>query len=185
MRGFILGVIITLIVLGLGGLALAFFGFIPTNADATPPVFERRIAMSALDASMDRHAPHVTNPVLPTDENLIDGMKIYTMTCAECHGGLDRKPSPMAHSFYPPVPSLIVHPMDDPEWQVFYVIRTGIRYTAMPSWEGSMSEADMWKVTSFLTRVGKLPPAVQDFWQKSSGVPAPVEGEHHHDHANH
>jgi hypothetical protein len=39
-------------------------------------------------------------------------------------------------------------------------------------------------VTSFLTRVQKLPPAVQDFWQKSAGVAPPAEGEHH-DHADH
>ena len=30
-----------------------------------------RIAMSAVDASMERHAPHVTNPVPPTDQNLM------------------------------------------------------------------------------------------------------------------
>src|SRR6476660_3268698 len=77
----------------LGGLAIATLGFLPTNADSVPPKMERRIAMSAMDASMERHAPRLTNPVPPTDENLIDGMKIYTMNCALCHGGLDKKPS--------------------------------------------------------------------------------------------
>src|SRR5690348_5202846 len=98
MRGFILGVIVTLVVLFGVGLAIADLGFLPTSADATPPAFETRIAGSALDASMDRHAPRVNNPLPVNDETLIDGAKIYTMNCASCHGNMDYKPSELAHS---------------------------------------------------------------------------------------
>ena len=107
------------------------------------------------------------------------------MSCAVCHGGLDRKPAAIAHSFYPSAPGLIMRPMDDPDWQVYYVTRRGIRYTAMPAWGKTMSEPDMWKVVTFLTHVSKLPPAVQDYWQKTAGVTAPAESSEHHDHAHH
>lgn len=186
MRNFILGVVITLLVLVLGGLAIATLGFLPTNADTEPPKMERHIAMSAMDASMERHAPRVTSPVPPTDENLIDGMKIYTTNCALCHGGLDHKPSALEKSFYPPPPQMIIYPMDDPEWHIYYAVRTGIRYTGMPAWNKALSDQDMWKVTAFLTRIEKLPPAVQDYWKKSTGVAPPAvdpqgEGHGHHD----
>jgi mono/diheme cytochrome c family protein len=182
MRNFILGVVVTLVVLVLGGLAIAMLGLLPTNADSTPPRIERRIANSAMDASMERHAQRVTNPVSPTDDNLIDGMKIYTMNCAFCHGGLDNKPSLLQKSFYPPPPQLIIHPMDDPEWHIYYAVRTGIRYTGMPAWNQALSEQEMWKVTSFLSRVEKLPPGAQDYWKKSFGTAPPsagAEGEEH------
>jgi len=182
MRNFILGVVITIVVLAIGGTGLALLGFIPTNANTSPPEMERHIAMSALDASMERHAPRINNPVPPTDENLIAGIKIYTMNCAGCHGGLDRKSVEFSRSFYPPAPNLMLDPPDDPEWHVFYVIRTGIRYTGMPAWEKNISESDMWKVTAFLTRVKKLPPAVQDYWKKSSGATPPSEGQEEHTH---
>ena len=188
MRTFILGIIATFVVLFVTGLIIAQFGLMPTNADATPPAFEQRIATNALDASMERRAPRLNNPIPPTDENLIDGLKIYTTNCALCHGGLDRQPSALGKSLYPPSPSLILDPLDDPEWHVFYAVRTGVRYTGMPSWEKVLSEPDMWKVTAFLTRVEKLSPAVQDFWKKSAGVAAPTEseaGHEHHDHAHH
>ena len=185
MRNFILGIIATLLLLFLGGLAIATLGFLPTNADSSPPKMEERIAMSAVDASMERRAARVNNPIPPTDENLIDGLKIYTMNCALCHGGLDRQPSVLGKSFYPPAPSLILYPIDDPEWRIFYAVRTGIRYTGMPAWDKTLSESDIWKVTAFLTRVEKLPPAVQDFWQKSAGVAAPAESHEHHDHGDH
>ena len=180
MRNFIFGVVITILVLAIGGTGLALLGFVPTNANTSPPKIEQQIAMSALDASMERRAPRVNNPVPPTDENLIEGIKIYTMNCAGCHGGLDRKPLEFGRSFYPPAPNLILDPLDDPEWHVFYAIRTGVRYTGMPSWEKNISETDIWKVTAFLTRVEKLPPAVQDYWKKAAGTNPPAESKEEH-----
>jgi mono/diheme cytochrome c family protein len=170
MGKFILGIIVTLAVLILGGLGFAMFGFLPTPANVDPPRLESRIAMGAVDASTERHAPHINNPLSPTDQNLIDGMKLYTMNCALCHGGLDRKPVSLGRSFYPPAPNLVSDPPDDPEWHTFYTIRTGIRYTGMPAWEGTLSEPDMWKVTAFLSRMDKLPPAVQEYWKTSFGA---------------
>ena len=185
MRNFILGAVIILLLLFLGGLAIATLGFLPTNADSTPPKMESRIAMSAMDASMERHAPRVNNPIPPTDENLIAGLKIYTMNCALCHGGLDNKPSPLERSFYPPPPQVILDPLDDPEWHIYYAVRTGVRYTGMPAWNKTLSEQDMWKVTAFLSRIQKLPPAVQDYWKKSTGFAPPAvdpQGEQHEHH---
>ena len=183
MRNFILGIVVTILVLLIGGLGFALLGFMPTRANSVCSEMERHVATSALDNSVERHAPRLNNPVPPTDENLIEGLKIYTMNCALCHGGIDRQPSGFEKSFYPPAPSLILHPPDDPEWHVFYLIRNGVRYTGMPAWDRTLSEPDMWKLTAFLTRVDKLPPAVQDYWKKSSGVNPPSGGtEGHQDH---
>jgi len=186
MRNFFLGIVVTLLIIVLGGLAIANLGYMPTNADATPPSYERRIAMSALDASMEHHAPRVTSPIPPTDENLIQGMKVYTMNCSVCHGTLDNKPSVLEKSLYPPVPQLILDPLDDPEWHIYYAVRTGVRYTGMPAWSKALSDQDIWSVTMFLSRVEKLPPKVQEYWKSAYGVGPVTEGagsDHdHHDH---
>jgi len=174
MRKFILGIIVTLLVLILGGLGFATLGYLPTHANVAPPRWEHHLANAAVDASMERHAPRTANPLPSSDQNLEDGMKLYTMNCAVCHGGLDRKPASLAHSLYPPAPNLISDPPDDPEWHVFYTIRTGIRYTGMPAWDKTLSEQDMWKITSLLSHMEKLPPAVQDYWKTSFGVAAPT-----------
>src|SRR4029077_13594896 len=176
MRNFILGIIVALLVLALGGLAVTTLGLLPTTADATPPALERRIATSAVDASMERRAPRVTNPMPPTDENLIEGMRVYTMNCAICHGTLDKKPSPLEKSFAPPVPQIILDPLDDPEWHIYYAVRTGVRYTAMPAWNKALSDQDIWKATAFLSRIQKLPPGVQDYWKKAFGAGPPIAG---------
>ena len=177
MGKFLLGVIITLVVLVLAGLGFATLGLFPTQANVEPPHWESHLAMGAVDASMERHAPRVSNPLTPTDQNLEDGIKLYTMNCALCHGGLDRKPSTLSSSFYPPPPNLVSDPPDDPEWHIFYTIRTGVRYTGMPSWDKTLTEQDMWKITMFLSHLDKLPPAVQDYWKANFTVAAPAENE--------
>jgi len=183
MRNFVLGIITAIAALILGGLGLALLGLMPTRANVAPPQMERRLAMSALDNSVDHHAPRVNNPVPPTDENLIAGLKIYTMNCALCHGDIDRQPSVLAKSFYPPPPNLILDPPDDPEWHLYFVIHNGVRYTGMPAWDKALTEPDIWKVTALLARLDKLPPAVQEYWKKSNGASAPAappegHGEH-------
>ena len=180
MRTFILGIITTLLVLSLGGLTVATLGLMPTKADATPPRLERSVAAAALDASMERHAPRTSSPIPPTDENLIDGMKVYTMNCSMCHGTLDNQASPLEKSFYPPVPQLILKPLNDPEWHIYYAVKNGVRYTGMPAWNKALSDQDIWKVTAFLARIQTLPPGVQDYWKKSFGVgPSPAGSEKH------
>jgi hypothetical protein len=48
----------------------------------------------------------------------------------------------------------------------------------MPAWDKTLSEQDIWKITSLLSHLEKLPPAVQDYWKTSFGVAAPTgEGE--------
>ena len=184
MRNFLFGVILTLAGLFSLALILAQFGYLPTRADATPPRIETHVAMSALDASMDRHAPRITNPLPATDDNLIEGMKIYSQNCALCHGTMDFKPSVLEHSMYPPPPQLLVDPDDDPEWHIYYAVSTGVRYAGMPSWNKALSQQDMWKVTAFLSRIDKLPPAAIQYWKNAYGT-APEPHEEHEQHGAH
>lgn len=187
MRNFILGVIFTILAIVVFGLAYLLLGFAPTNADAKPSRIESWISSGALDTSMEKRAPHLNNPFPPTDTNIIQGIKVYTMNCALCHGALDKKPSPLQDSLYPSPPQLILEPLDDPEWHIFYAVRTGVRYTGMPAWNKALSEEDIWKVTSFLSHLEKLPPGAKDYWQKTFAVsPEPSGGQHEeHSHEHH
>lgn len=181
MRNFILGIIVTIFLIVAVGLVFVDYGLLPTTADVTPPEFEQHLAMRAMDASMERHAQQIANPVPVTDENLIAGMKLYSMNCSLCHGSLDYSPSLLAHSMYPPPPQIILDPLDDPEWHIHYAIRTGVRYTGMPAWNKALADDDIWKVTAFLTRLDMLPPAVQDEWGKTYGVsPRTHQGDQKH-----
>jgi mono/diheme cytochrome c family protein len=182
MRNFLLGIVVTVLAAVVVAAIVVTFGLFPTKADSTPPAIERRIATAALDSSMERHAQRLTNPVPATDDNLIDGMKIYTMNCSLCHGTLDNKPSSLEKSFYPAPPQLILDPLDDPEWHIYFAVTTGVRYTGMPAWRHALSDQDIWKVVGFLSRIQKLPPKAQEYWKNAYGVGPLPAGEEKPDH---
>ena len=171
MGKFFIGIVVGVVGLVLAGWAYTRSGYMPVNADVTPGAFERYIASTALDASIERQAPRVKNPVPITDADLIDGMKFYTMNCAQCHGELTRKQSALGESFYPPAPQLILHPLDDPEWHIFFAVKRGVARTGMPAWGKTASDDDLWKVTAFLSRINNLPPAVQEKWKSAFSTP--------------
>jgi mono/diheme cytochrome c family protein len=157
MRGFITGVIITLLVLGVGGYFYATTGHFDTRAVGnTPTDFEKHAAMKSLDEWVDQHAPKQANPFQPTMDNIMDGSMIYDKNCAMCHGNLKEPNSPLRRNFYPPVPQLMSSTPDDPDGNLFYVIKYGVRYSAMPGWDGVLSDDDIWKTVIFLKNSGQM-----------------------------
>jgi len=54
-----------------GAFAAACLEWLPTNAKATPTALEKAFAPMALDAAAARRAPHLANPIAPTEENLM------------------------------------------------------------------------------------------------------------------
>jgi hypothetical protein len=92
------------------------------------------------------------------------------MNCSMCHGTLDNQPSPLEKSFYPPALQLIHDPQADPEWRVYYAVRSGVRYKGMPAWNKALSDQDSWKGTTFLARMQTLPLGVWHYWNNRSGL---------------
>ncbi len=162
MRNFLIGVVVTLAVLVLGGGIIAGFGLMNTGADQQPGKLETLIASGSLDASVKRRAGNLTSPVPATDDNLLAGMTLYTMNCAGCHGTLDKSTSKLGSDFYPPAPQLIIDPIDDPEWYIYYITKHGVRLTGMPAWGRQLKDEEIWQIAEFLHRIEKLPAAVQE-----------------------
>ena len=82
MRGFLAGWLTGILTLPVLAVGIAWLGFWPTHANASPPGWEKAFAQMALKASAARHAPHLANPIPATDENLLAGMKTFKDACA-------------------------------------------------------------------------------------------------------
>ena len=157
MRGFILGVIITLVVVFGGAYWYVTTGHVdPTAVPNGPSAFERRTANHSVDEWVDALAPKQDNPFKPTAENVMDGSMVYDKHCAVCHGSLKEPVSPMKNKFFPPVPQLISRTPDDPDANLFYVTKYGIKLTAMPGWDGVLSDDDMWKAVLFIKNSAQM-----------------------------
>jgi thiosulfate dehydrogenase len=175
MKGFITGVLFTLIALVCGVYAVSSFGWYPIGADNPPSALERSIAMRAMDVYADKHKPAVDNPTKLDAENLTAGAKEYEEHCAFCHGGAKAKVSPMQNKFNPPVPQLIAKVPEDPDNWLFWVTKHGVRMTGMPSWDGIMSDEEIWKVVAFLKHSDKLPPETAEAWKQLASEPGTID----------
>jgi mono/diheme cytochrome c family protein len=174
----LLGFVIAVIAVGLAGFCYIRFGFVNPRADIPVSKFEDAIAMPSLDASVERHAPEVKNPVDSSDANLLEGMKIYQANCSSCHGDVEHSHAMLADALYPRAPQFLEDAPDMPEYQNFYIIQHGIRLTGMPAWKQSLSDQQIWQVTTFLAHLEHLPPTVADQWKAAANSPGSANSEH-------
>ncbi len=180
MRGFILGILFTLIALVVGAFVFLKLGYVDVRADKPVGRVERQVANMAMDASVERAAKAgrfegKDNPVRPTEDNLMTGAMLYEKNCAMCHGSsADRgHASPMSSAFYPNVPQIVRRIPGDPDWHLFWVTKTGIRWTGMPAWGKTLNDNDIWTIITFVKNSDRLPQSVQEMW-RSFATPSGV-----------
>ena len=96
------------------------------------------------------------------------GLKIYRDGCSGCHGDAGNPSRWGMTGFYPRVPQFDVEYPRKPEWQLFWIVKHGVRYTGMGAWEGLMSDAKIWAVVGFVSHLNHLPPALDADWRHAN-----------------
>ena len=48
------------------------------------------------------------------------------------------------------------HTPDDPDGNLFYLTKYGIRMTAMPGWDGVLSDDEIWKTVLFIKNSSQM-----------------------------
>lgn len=164
MRGFIGGIIFTVAATALAGYFIIRGGVMPANADARPPAFEAWAARTSLHATL-RGAPKLTNPLAAGAATQLAGLNVYEANCGVCHGDSRGEPTTIAAGLYQHAPQLGAHGVeDDPQWVTYWKVQHGIRWTGMPSFDRTLTTAQIWQVTYFLKTLDSLRPAVERAW---------------------
>ena len=166
-RGFIAGIIVSILVALICAYVALQSGLVPANADAKPGGLEIWAASTSLNATLRDQAPKQTNPVVLSDANLIAGINLYSQHCAICHGTSvgEASASAVARGLYPSPPQLAQDGVeDDPEGVSYWKIKHGIRLTGMPAWGATLNDQQIWSLALFLKHMDKLPPNAQHAW---------------------
>ena len=166
MRRLALGVVAGLLVIPVVAWCLASLGAFSFEATATPPGWERAIARVSFDASVARRAPRILNPIRATPEALLAGMKVYLDDCAGCHGSYGRDSGWGSEDFYPRVPQFARTPPRKPDWQLFWIVKRGVRYSGMGAWDRQVPDSTIWLLVTFLSHLDSRPPSVEAAWRK-------------------
>jgi hypothetical protein len=163
MRGFVLGVLLTIAICIAGGYLFVRSGGVNLSTTAQPLPMERKVAKMALHASIGS-ADNVKSPLPFNDANMMAGANIYKENCAVCHGAPEHWRTGIAKGMFPPPPQLFEKSdmvTDDPEGETYWKVTHGIRLSGMPGFESTLSETQRWQVTMLVGHADKLPGAVQ------------------------
>jgi thiosulfate dehydrogenase len=162
MKGFVLGIVITLLALAGGAYLFVTRGGISMDTTAPPLPLEKTVAGMALRASMGNAADQ-KNPLPVDDGAMLAGARTYKQTCAVCHGIPGQAPTAISKGMFPDPPQLFEKRgmmTDDPEGETFWKVTHGIRLSGMPGFQSTLSDTERWQVTTLLSHADKLSPAV-------------------------
>ncbi len=170
MNKLVLGVLIGIAGTTLFGLACGYLviaeGLVPARGDVAPDKFETWAAHTALHAVLRREATDVS-PLKTDDTTLMAGAKVYAANCSGCHGA-PANPTPDFAKGFNPGPTLFGNGddvTDDPEAAIYWKVKHGIKFTGMPAFSPTLTEKEMWEVTTFLKNQDKLPVKVAALWK--------------------
>jgi predicted CXXCH cytochrome family protein len=130
------------------------------RARQKPSKFETFVARKLVDLSIPKEEKARANPLGNTPANTDAGRELYQKHCASCHGfdGWGKTAAGMV--VYPPPVSLSRADLAErkrTDGDLFYLIRNGIRNTAMPGWQ--FTDQQMWQLVIYVRQLPLTAPA--------------------------
>ena len=147
----IVTVIVVIIVAIAGVYAYAWSGLYDIGADShhTKPV--AALISSLREHSVDRRAKDLTPPNLDDAALVQAGAGHYAGMCTGCHLAPGKAENGMRKGMYPHPPTLTRF---KPNPRVaFWVIKHGIKMSAMPTWGDSLDDGEIWSMVAFLQKM--------------------------------
>lgn len=148
------------LVLVIAALAAVFIYSGTYNIGADAP--HSRFVYGALEKLRDRSiASHADGIAVPRDlsdsKRIAAGAGLYDEMCTGCHLGPGLEKSEMSQGLYPSAPELARGDDLSPAEQ-FWVIKHGVKLTAMPAWGKTHSDQLIWHMVAFIRALPKMSP---------------------------
>jgi mono/diheme cytochrome c family protein len=157
-KTFFIGVVAGMVAIPAVLLCYFVLGLAPMESDAAPGSLETAVMGSAVRASIHRAASETAdNAGAATEETIVAGGKLYMQGCAGCHGELG-KPYQEDKANYPRVPQLPHSGTQYSVAEVQWIIKHGIRMTAMSAYGPFYKEDQLRALAAFVKQIDRLPP---------------------------
>lgn len=179
----VLKVITILLILAMGAAGgFIYSGVYDIGADAphTKPVFW--LVEAVRDQSIKSQAAHIQVPKLDDPALLAEGAGHYSAMCTQCHLAPGMDESDIRQGLYPKPPRLS-EPSDLMPSEMFWVIKHGVKTTAMPAWGATHDDETIWAIVAFLQKLPNL--SAREYEVLTATVSSQEEAHEDHKHGNH
>jgi mono/diheme cytochrome c family protein len=188
--------ILAFAIIGVVVVAAAFFtyaGYYNVAADDAHWGVTRGFVDSARERSIVRQSREVgTPPALDDPALLAMGAEHYDDMCVECHLAPGMDESEVRAGLDPRPPKLAARGTRRAPEQDFWIIKHGVKMTAMPAWGITHDDHSIWALTAFVQRLPDLSRTDYDALvaqghaaghaHEETAGHSDGEDEHHHDH---
>ncbi|MCD6674235.1 MAG: c-type cytochrome [Burkholderiaceae bacterium] len=113
---------------------------------------------TGLRQSVKQRAAAIEPPPLDDPALAARGLHHFRAHCVQCHGAPGVAPEPFALGLTPLPGSLSDTAREWTASQIYWVVRNGIKMTAMPAWQFRMSDEELWSIVAFLKTLPGLSP---------------------------
>ncbi len=148
------GFILCLIILVIGGVIYIYSGNYDVSANNKDEGISRWILETTMDNSVEHHAKSIDIPSLDDSTMILKGYAHYSRMCG-CHGSPGQESS---KSFNPAPPELYKTANDWEPNELFWIVKNGIKMSAMPSFAERSSDSEIWEIVAFLRVLPKITP---------------------------
>jgi mono/diheme cytochrome c family protein len=149
-------VVIVLLLLAAFAGAFIYAGIYNIGADAPHSTVVFRALQELREQAIASYSRHVTPPADLNDRTRIAaGAGLYNEMCTGCHLGPGLERSELSQGLYPSAPELARGGDLTPAEQ-FWVIKHGVKLTAMPAWGKTHDDELIWDMVAFIRHLPKL-----------------------------
>jgi len=108
----------------------------------------------------------IKSPIKQDDINFTEGMKIFNLYCAQCHG-VDGHGDGPAAVYIDPQPANFTETNNDfkTQGQWFWKVSEGVETTNMPPWKYVITEDDRWKAIYYIQKNFSEPGVFDEKWR--------------------
>jgi mono/diheme cytochrome c family protein len=156
-RKTLLAIVIVGLVIVIGAAAFVYSGVYNIGADDphTRPVFALMQTLRA--RSIQVRSKEIAVPDLGDEQLILKGAGQYAAMCTGCHLKPGMTDSEIRAGLYPQPPNLSRVRIDPQD--AFWVIKHGIKMSAMPAWGSTHDDDTIWSMVAFLQKLPDLSPA--------------------------
>jgi mono/diheme cytochrome c family protein len=147
----------TLVVLAIGAAVFVGSGVYDIGADDhhTKPVLA--VIEQLRNRSVAVRARAIAVPNLEDPRSIAAGAKQYATLCMGCHLAPGVTKSDVRPGLYPHPPNLAQEDIDDAQ-RTFWIIKHGIKMSAMPAWGKTLNDGAIWDIVSFVRQMPGMSP---------------------------
>ena len=174
--------LVLLLALAAGIGAFVWSGIYNPGADSPHWKLTYMLLQATREQAVERHASTVALPRDLDDAQLIlKGAGQYAAMCTGCHLAPGMQDTEIRPGLYPQPPDLSKVSVEPRE--AFWVIKHGIKMSAMPAWGTNHDDATIWSMVAFLLRLPGMTP--DQYKAMVANAPPDEEMGHAHGEAGH